>query len=105
MGELREPLPVRLELVEPVRRDPRRKQSEHDEEAGDHGPHQEHRACEAARLGERAERPPKAKHPRLCLSGGGDGHQYRILGSMAALTRSIMRLATTTTSAKTTMIP
>ena len=32
-------------------------------------------------------------------------HQYRIRGSMNALTKSMSRLTTTTTSAKTTMIP
>ncbi len=37
--------------------------------------------------------------------GARDRHQYRILGSMYALTKSMTRLATTTTSANTTMIP
>ena len=36
---------------------------------------------------------------------GAVSHQYRILGSMNALTKSMIRLTTTTTSAKTTMIP
>ena len=59
----------------------------------------------ASRIGSSAWRIPAEDAPDGGLRGARDGHQYRILGSTNALTKSITRLTSTTTSAKTTMIP
>ena len=60
----------------------------------------------AAPIGPKARRTPGGMRERVAGGGVlGRAHQYRILGSMYALTKSMITLTTTTTSANTMMIP
>ena len=103
--ELGEAMPVRLVLVERIRRDDRREQREHDEEEGDRGTRPEHRPGEAASLPDGLERAAHRRQEALAARMSPRGHQYRILGSMYAFRKSMRTLIATTTSAKTTMMP